>query len=113
MAENTKPLAEHGINQHCNNGLDNYQVHSEKGGTSHDYLTARIARDNPEVLEGMKQGKYRSVRAAAIDAGIIDPDKTRRYQLPTDPTAAGRYLAQRVDAEWMLECYDAFLKERS
>lgn len=51
LAENAKPLAEHGINQHCNNGLDNYQVHSEKGGTSHDYLTARIARDNPEVLE--------------------------------------------------------------
>lgn len=69
IAENAKPLAEHGINQHCNNGLDNYQVHSEKGGTSHDYLTARIARDNPEILEGMKQGKYRSVRAAAIDAG--------------------------------------------
>lgn len=111
-AENTPPLAANGGNR--KNQFDNYQTDFDNhGGTSNDYLTARIARDNPEVLEGMKQGKYRSVRAAAIDAGIIDPDKTRRYQLPTDPAAAGRYLAQRVNAEWMLECYDAFLKERS
>ena len=110
IAENAKPLANGNINQYY--APDNYQGHSS-AGTSADYLTARIARDNPAILEGMKQGKYRSVRAAAIDAGIIDPDKIRRYQLPTDPTAAGRYLAQRVDAEWMLECYDAFLKGRS
>jgi len=82
----------------------------EKGNNA-KYLTARIARDNPEILEGMKRGEYRSARAAAIAAGIIDPDKTRRYQLPTDPAAAGRYLAKHVDTEWMLECYDAFLKE--
>lgn len=110
IAENAKPLAEHGINRFRDN---NCNVYAEKEGNSSGYLTARIARDNPAILEGMKQGKYRSVRAAAIDAGIIDPDKIRRYQLPTDPTAAGRYLAQRVDAEWMLECYDAFLKGRS
>lgn len=50
----------------------------------------------------MKAGKYRSVRAAAIEAGIVDPGKTKRHQLPTDAVAAGRYLAQRVDADWML-----------
>ena len=48
---------------------DNYNVLSEERGTSADYLTARIARDRPDILDGMKQGKYRSVRAAAIDAG--------------------------------------------
>lgn len=119
IAENTKPLAEHGGEYTKTGGRgnklpDNCQVVLKKQyGNSAKDLTARIARDNPAILEGMKQGKYRSVRAAAIDAGIIDPDKTRRYQLPTDPAAAGRYLAQRVNAEWMLECYDAFLKERS
>lgn len=112
LAENAKPLASNGRPSLSVKNCSDYNSF-ENRGESADYLTARIARDNPEVLEGMKQGKYRSVRAAAIDAGIIDPDKTRRYQLPTDPTAAGRYLAQRVDAEWMLECYDAFLKERS
>lgn len=118
LAENAKPLAEPEIGNGKagpgrGNKTDNDCNAFLAQGNSSDYLTARIARDNPEVLEGMKQGKYRSVRAAAIDAGIIDPDKTRRYQLPTDPAAAGRYLAQRVNAEWMLECYGAFLKERS
>ena len=49
----------------------------------------------------MKAGEYKSVRSAAIDAGIIDPDKTKRYSLPTDPTAAARYLLTRVDAGWI------------
>ena len=93
-------------NTHNNNNNNDGMVQ----GTSADYLTARIARDNPAILEDMKQGKYRSVRAAAIDAGIIDPDKARRYQLPTDPAAAGRYLSQRVDHEWLMECVDAFMK---
>lgn len=115
LANITDTASGHGGNRKNQNYQpDNCQVDAGKQyGNSAKDLTARIARDNPEVLEGMKQGKYRSVRAAAIDAGIIDPDKTRRYQLPTDPAAAGRYLAQRVNAEWMLECYDAFLKERS
>ncbi len=110
IAENAKPL--NSDSGRPKNDNDSNQNHYPRGGENADYLTARIARDNPEILEGMKQGKYRSVRAAAIDAGIIDPDKTRRHQLPTDPAAAGRYLAQRVDAEWMLECYDAFMKCR-
>jgi len=40
-------------------------------GETSSYLAARIARDRPDILEEMKAGKYRSVRAAAIDAGII------------------------------------------
>jgi len=38
-------------------------------GNSADYLTARIARDRPDILDGMKRGDYPSVRAAATDAG--------------------------------------------
>lgn len=75
------------------NSFDDYQ--KTGGGTSADYLTARIARDRPDILDGMKAGKYRSVRQAAIDAGIVTP-KTR-YNLSDDPEQAGRYLAQRVD----------------
>jgi hypothetical protein len=37
-------------------------------GTNADYLTARIARDHPDILAGMKAGEYKSVRAAAIEA---------------------------------------------
>jgi hypothetical protein len=39
-------------------------------GNEAAYLTARIARDRPDIRERMKAGEYASVRAAAIDAGI-------------------------------------------
>ena len=119
IAENAKLLAEPEIgNGKAGPGrghktTDNCQSFYGECGNSSDYLTARIARDNPAILEDMKQGKYRSVRAAAIDAGIIDPNKARRFQLPTNPAAAGRYLAQRVDHEWLMECVDAFMKATS
>jgi hypothetical protein len=49
-------------------------VNSSSGGNSADYLTARIARDHPKILERMKQGEFTSVRAAAKEAGIVkDP----------------------------------------
>ncbi len=37
----------------------------EYGSTNADYLTARIARDRPDILDRMKDGEYKSVRAAA------------------------------------------------
>lgn len=87
-----------------NKTVDNRQpFYSETGGTSAAYLTARIARDRPDILAKMKAGEYKSVRKAAIDAGIIDPEKSKRFQVPTDPEAAGAYLAKHVDEEW-LDC---------
>lgn len=44
---------------------------SSSNGTTKEYLTARIARDKPEILERMKAGEFKSVRAAAIEAGIV------------------------------------------
>ena len=102
-----------GINQHTDRNYYNYNNscgESVSQGTSDDYLRARLKRDDPKRYDMLLTGQYRSARAAAIDAGIIDPEKTKRYQLPTDPTKAGKYLAERVDAEWMLACYDAFMK---
>lgn len=75
-------------------------------GTSSEYITRRIARDRPDIIRRMKAGEFPSVHAAAKEAGIVKD----KFQMPTDPTAAGRYLAQRVDNEWMLACYDAFMK---
>ena len=49
-------------------------INSTPKGNSADYLTARIARDHPEILERMKAGEFNSVRAAAKEAGIVkDP----------------------------------------
>lgn len=47
---------------------------SLSAGTSAQYLTARIARDSPEVHERMKAGEFKSVRQAAIEAGIVKPE---------------------------------------
>jgi len=38
-------------------------------GNNPEYLTARIARDRPDILERMKAGEYKSVRAAGKDGG--------------------------------------------
>ncbi len=40
-------------------------------GTSSRYLVARIKRDRLDIYERMLAGEYRSVRAAARDAGIV------------------------------------------
>ena len=47
------------------------ELNTPKGGTNQYYLTARLKRDNPEILEGLKNGEFKSVRQAAIAAGII------------------------------------------
>ncbi len=49
----------------------------QRSSTNADYLTARIARDHPDILEQMKDGKYKSVRAAAKEAGIVNERKQR------------------------------------
>jgi hypothetical protein len=64
-------------------------------GTSAGYLTSRIAREAPEVLEEMKEGKHASVRSAAVKAGIIkkeircvaQPTKTSNVSAPDTATA--------------------------
>jgi hypothetical protein len=54
------------------NGRSSFDIiKATDGGTSAAYLTAKIARDNPAVLEEMKAGKYPSVRAAAKAAGVL------------------------------------------
>ena len=40
-------------------------------GTSAEYLTRRIVRDHPDIAQRMRDGEYKSVRAAALDAGIV------------------------------------------
>jgi hypothetical protein len=43
------------------------------GSTHVDYLTARIARDRPDILGKLQVGEYPSVRAAALEAGTVKP----------------------------------------
>lgn len=43
----------------------------QRGSNNADYLTARIARDRPDILDRMKAGEFPSVRSAGIAAGIV------------------------------------------
>jgi hypothetical protein len=84
-----KSLAKHG---ELGRGGDRVDViNSIQGGTSADYLTARIARDRPDILERMKAGAFSSVRQAAKEAGIVN----ERLSVPADPIRAAQYLKRR------------------
>lgn len=86
---------------------DNYNSFGTRG-TDAEYLTARIARDRPDILDDMKAGKYRSVRAAAIEAGIVKP--VQRFSMPDTPEAAGKYLAGRVGVQWVIDMVDSYYR---
>lgn len=62
-------------------------------GTSAEYLTARIARNRPDVLERMQRGDYPSVRAAAMEAGLVE----QRISIPMDPEKAARIIRRHFD----------------
>ena len=47
-------------------------------------ITARIARDHPEVWERMKLGEFKSIAAAAREAGIYSRKKERRIAVSDD-----------------------------
>jgi len=59
-------------------------VHSDnltvERGTSAPYLAARLKRDYPEIAGQLAAGKFRSVRAAALAAGIVQ-EKTPLDQI--------------------------------
>ena len=70
LAKVATPLNPNGTNQHSEKtGRDNNNT--LKRGTDPEYLTARIARDFPDILERMKAGEFRSVRAAGIKVTAV------------------------------------------
>jgi hypothetical protein len=73
-------------------------------GTSQDYLLRRIARDQPKLLEEIGHGKrFKSARAAAIEAGIITPFPSLQLKEPV-PTA--QKLLAKKGKEWCLQLLD-------
>jgi len=75
-------------------------------GTSTAATMRRLAKQYPDLHAKVLSGEIKPA-AAAVEAGF----QKRHFQLPTDPVAAGRYLAYRVDKDWLMECVDAFMKE--
>ena len=79
-----QPLGEHGTNQHTEDlartkgGSLHYLLPPSRGSA---YLTARIARDRPDIWERMRLGEFESVAAAAREAGIKMPKPRRAVTL--------------------------------
>jgi hypothetical protein len=59
-------------------------------GNTVPYFIARIARDRPDIMARMKAGEFKSVRAAALAAGIVEPS----FQCPCDVEKAAQRLAK-------------------
>jgi hypothetical protein len=75
-------------------------IRPNKGGTSKDRLAAKIKRDHPDIAARVANGEFKSIRAAALEAGIVKPMRS----IPVDtPDAAIRALL-RVKAR--LRCED-------
>jgi hypothetical protein len=55
-----------------NNQGDNVTLKTKRGNQA-EYLTARIARDRPDIHDRMKAGEFPSVRKAAMAAGFVEP----------------------------------------
>jgi len=77
IAKNAKPMKKQGRPENDGKGADGTFNDSPtiRGSNNAKYLTARIARDHPEIHERMKAGEFKSVRQAAMKAGIVKPEK--------------------------------------
>ena len=65
------------------------QVPLSKGGN--DRLAARLKRDHPAIAARVANGEFKSIRAAALEAGIVKPMRS----VPVDtPDAAIRALSR-------------------
>jgi hypothetical protein len=70
-------------------------------GTSREYLLGRLARDQPDLLNEIGSGKrFKSARAAAIEAGIITPFPSLQLKEPA-PTA--QKLLDKKGQAWCLQ----------
>jgi hypothetical protein len=74
--------------------LDN--VKKSDGGNSADYLAARVKRDRPDIAVRVEAGEFRSMRAAALEAGIVKP---------ACPLKAAKKAVEKMDEDQ----FDAFM----
>jgi hypothetical protein len=66
VVKDARTVAKHGG---ARGQVDN--VNLKKGGNSSSYLAGVLKRDHPDIATALEKGEYRSVRAAAIAAGIV------------------------------------------
>ena len=82
-------------------GSRNDKIISTQLGTSRDYLLQRIARDRPELLSDIGENKrFKSARAAAIEAGIIKDIPSIQLK---DPAPTAQKLLTKKGHAWCLQ----------
>lgn len=74
-AELAKAQAKHRSQGTRTDLLRAYSTKLKHGSTQSAYLLRRLARDHSIILERYERGEFKSVRAAAIAAGIVKPKK--------------------------------------
>ena len=96
LGENQSTL---GRSQSGTRGCDN--VTATRGSNGLDYLLRRIARDCPELLDEIgKDKRFKSARAAAIEAGIITPFPSLQLK---DPAPTAQKLLAKKGQAWCLQ----------
>lgn len=85
--------------------VNNINIDNDRStmGTATTYTMRRLAKDAPELLTNVLSGEM-TANAAAIKAGF----RKRKMQVPEDAEAAGRYLAKRVDSQWLSDMLESF-----
>lgn len=82
IGREVKPVAKNGTNQHSKRGRDN--VTPSGRGNSKEYLLGVLKRDHRDIFDKWCDGEFRSVRQAAIKAGIIKVKDTDSNRCPVD-----------------------------
>ena len=103
-------FAKRGDNQHSL-GCDNITARSQgDGGTSAPYLAARLKKaGRDDLLKQIGPDKpFRSIRAAAIEAGIIKPIPSVQLK---EPSATAQKVIAKKGKEWSVEFAQALLEQ--
>ena len=70
------------------------------GSTNKAYLSARIARDYPDILERMVRGEFKSVAAAARAAGILqEKQRPKKVSVNGDSEKLARSIQEILGPE--------------
>ena len=105
QASITVPLQRHGGHL-PKNGKEPAAGQVPYGSNSTDYLTARIARDHPEIFTRMKNGEFDSVAAAAREAGIYK-ERTKSVGLIKDVDRVADNIRKHYTPEQVKALKDA------
>jgi len=91
--------------------LDNCPTYVRaEGGNSATYLAARLKREHSAIHARLAAGEFRSVRAAAMEAGIVT--SRPRLSIPLDDLdAAGALLRRRLTPAQLIDLIAALAGE--